>query len=54
MALAGELGYRIGIKSRIEEDQNRKEQINTMGSGLFILLSLLSIPTPLPGTRDYR
>ena len=41
MALAGELGYRIGINSRIEDDQNRKEQINTIGSGLFILLSLL-------------
>ena len=41
MALAGELGYRIGIKSHIEDDQNRKEQITAMGSGLFILLSLL-------------
>ena len=41
MALAGELGYRIGIKSHIEDDQNRKEQINALGSSLFILLSLL-------------
>jgi hypothetical protein len=41
MALAGELGYRMGIKSRIEDDQNRKEQINAIGNGLFILLSLL-------------
>jgi hypothetical protein len=41
MALVGELGYRIGIKWCIEEDQNRKEQINATGSSLFVLLSLL-------------
>ena len=41
MAVAGELGYRIGIKSHIEDDQNRKEQINAKGSDLFVLLSLL-------------
>ena len=41
MALVGELGYRIGIKWCIEEDQNPKEQINATGSSLFVLLSLL-------------
>jgi len=41
LALVGELGYRTGIKSRIEDDQNRKEQINAIGDGLFVLLSLL-------------
>jgi hypothetical protein len=41
MALVGELGYRIGMKSRIADDQNRKEQINAIGDGLFVLLSLL-------------
>ena len=41
MALVGELGYGIGIKWRIEEDQNRKEQINATDSSLFVLLSLL-------------
>jgi Protein of unknown function (DUF4239) len=41
MALAIELGYRVGIKSRIEDDQERKERINAIGDGLFVLLSLL-------------
>ncbi len=41
LALVGELGYRVGIKSRIEQDHNRKEQINAIGSSLFVLLSLL-------------
>ena len=41
LALVGELGYRTGIKSRTEDDQNRKEQINAIGDGLFVLLSLL-------------
>lgn len=41
LALVGELGYRIGIKWRIEEDQNRKEQMNATGSSLLVLLSLL-------------
>ncbi len=41
MAFVGELGYRIGTKWRIEEDQNRKEQLNATGSSLLILLSLL-------------
>jgi hypothetical protein len=41
LALAIELGTHIGIKSRIDADQDRKEQINAIGDGLFILLSLL-------------
>jgi hypothetical protein len=41
MAFATELGSRIGIKSRIDDDQDRKEQINASGDGLFVLLSLL-------------
>jgi uncharacterized membrane protein len=41
MALAIELGYRIGIKFRIGDDQDRKEQINAIAEGLFVLLSLL-------------
>jgi hypothetical protein len=41
MMLAIELGWRIGIKLRIEEDQDRKELINAVGHGLFVLLSLL-------------
>ncbi len=41
MALAIELGYRIGIKFRIGDDQDRKEQINAIAGGLFVLLSLL-------------
>jgi RsiW-degrading membrane proteinase PrsW (M82 family) len=41
MALAVELGYRIGIKSRIEDDQDRKEQLKSIGDGLSVLLSLL-------------
>lgn len=41
MVLAVEFGYRTGIKSRIEDDQDRKEQIKSIGDGLFVLLSLL-------------
>jgi hypothetical protein len=41
MALAIELGYRIGIKFRIGDDQDRKEQLNAIAEGLFVLLSLL-------------
>jgi hypothetical protein len=41
MALAIEWGYRIGIKFRIGDDQDRKEQINAVAEGLFVLLSLL-------------
>ena len=41
MALAIELGYRTGIKFRIGDDQDRKEQINAIAEGLFVLLSLL-------------
>ena len=31
----------MNLKSRIEDDQNWKEQIDATGSGLFVLLSLL-------------
>ena len=41
MTLAIELGCRIGIKLRIDGDQDRKQQINAIGDGLFVLLSLL-------------
>lgn len=41
MAFVGESGYRIGMKSRIEDDENRREQINALASSLFVLLSLL-------------
>ena len=41
MALAIELGYRTGIKFRIGDDQDRKEQINAIAQGLVVLLSLL-------------
>ena len=41
MALAIELGYRTGIKFRIGDDQDRKEQVNAIAQGLVVLLSLL-------------
>ena len=41
MMLAIELGYRIGIKSRTQDDQDRKQQMKASGDGLFVLLNFL-------------
>jgi len=41
LALLIEIGSRVGLRSRIEDDQNRKEQINAIRDALFVLLSLL-------------
>ncbi len=41
LALALELGYRVGQYSRIQQDANRKEQLGTIRDGLFVLVSLL-------------
>ena len=41
LALALELGRRVAARSRLHEDQNRKDQMATIRDGLFLLVSLL-------------
>ena len=41
LAIALELGYRVGARLRIQEDANRKEQMGTIRDGLFLLVSLI-------------
>jgi hypothetical protein len=41
LALALELGFRLGAYSQILQDPNRKEQMGTIRDGLFLLVSLL-------------
>jgi hypothetical protein len=41
LAVALELGYRVGAHLRIQEEPNRKEQMGTIRDGLFFLVSLV-------------
>jgi hypothetical protein len=41
LAIVLEIGHRVGARSRIHQDPDRKEQMATIRDGLFVLASLL-------------
>ena len=52
LAVALDLGYRVGARLRIQDEPNRKEQMGTIRDGLFLLVSLmLGFTLALAGTR---